>query len=270
MKIYELESMFGIKRPIMGMVHLQPLPGSPNYDGSMEKVLDHAIHDAAALVENGVSALIIENLGDNPYYPITTEPETIASMTRAALEIKKKYPDIPIGINVLRNSWKSALAIAKATDAEFIRLNVLTDTMATDQGIIQGEAHLVMRYRNNIGANNVKVFADIYAKHGGPLVRRDLQTVTREMVSRGMADAIIVSGEESSQPVNIEDIQLIKEAAGDTPVFLGSGIGLNTVEYVRHADGSIFGYGTKPSGDMNDPVDAEVVKEFMEKVRNFD
>lgn len=266
MKTSELKGLFGTSKPIMGMIHLPPLPGSPNYCGNMTTVLDHALLDAEILLHNGVDVLIVENLGDHPYYPITNEPETVAAMTRAALEIKRKFSNVPMGINVLRNSWKAALAIAYLTDSQFIRLNVLTDTMATDQGVIVGEAHLAMRYRKAIGAENVKVFGDIYAKHGGPLVRRDMGTVTREMVHRGMADAIIVSGEESSQPADKAEIQRVKQAAGETPVFLGSGIGLSTVDWLNYADGSIFGYGTKPSGDMNDPVDAVVVKEFMEKI----
>jgi len=266
MKTSELQTMFGTAKPIMGMVHLPPLPGSPNYGGSMSAVLDHAMLDADTLVQNGVHALIVENLGDYPYYPITGEPETVAAMTRAALEIRRCYPAVPLGVNILRNSWKAALAVALLSDAQFIRLNVLTDAMVTDQGVIQGEAHLVMRYRAGIGAGHVKVFADLYAKHGGPLVRRSLQTVAKEMVHRGMADAIIVSGEESALPPDVADIRAIREAAADTPVFLGSGIGLKTVGCVRHADGSIFGYGTKPSGDMNDPVDAATVRAFMEEV----
>jgi membrane complex biogenesis BtpA family protein len=267
MKTNELKAMFGTDKPVMGMVHLPPLPGAPNYGGSMTDVINHALRDADTLVSNGVHALIVENLGDYPYYPITTEPETVAAMCRAALELRKKYPSLALGINVLRNSWKAALAVALLVDAQFIRLNVLTDSMVTDQGIIQGEAHLAMRYRSAIGAGSIKVFADIYAKHGGPLVRRGLQTVVKEMIHRGMADAIIVSGEESSMPADIGEIQTVKQAAGDTPVFLGSGIGVNTVDYVRYADGCVFGFGTKPSGDMNDPVDDATVRKFMEKLK---
>lgn len=266
MKVNELVPMFGAEKPIMGMIHLPPLPGAPNYCGSMQAVLDHALADAHTLVQNGINALIVENLGDYPYYPITTEPETVAAMTRAALEVRRHYPNVALGINILRNSWKAALAVALVSDAQFIRLNVLTDAMVTDQGMIQGEAHLVMRYRAAIGAGHVKVFSDIYAKHGGPLVRRNLQTVTKEMVHRGMADAIIVSGEESAFPPDVADIQQIRSAAAGTPVFLGSGIGLKTIDCVRYADGSIFGYGTKPSGDMNDPIDAGVVRAFMDQV----
>ena len=268
MKTSELKSIFGTSKPILGMIHLPPLPGSPNYCGSMTKVLDHALFDADVLVRCGIDAVIVENLGDYPYYPMTTEPETVAAMTRAALEIKRHY-NVPMGINILRNSWKSALAVASLADAQFIRLNVLTDAMVTDQGPINGEAYLAMRYRKAIGAEHVKVFADIYAKHGGPIVRRDMATVAREMIHRGMADALIVSGEESAFPPAKDQIDLVKKASGDTPVFLGSGIGLNTFDCILHADGSVFGYGTKPSGDMSDPVDETTVRTFMDRVRDI-
>ena len=116
MKRSELQSMFGTERPILGMIHLPPLPGSPNYGGSMTAVIDHALQDAETLVSNGISAMIVENLGDYPYYPETTEPETVAAMTRVALEVRKRY-DLPLGINILRNSWKAAMAVAARASA---------------------------------------------------------------------------------------------------------------------------------------------------------
>jgi membrane complex biogenesis BtpA family protein len=265
----EFRNVFGATRPILGMVHLPPLPGAPNYGGSMAAVMEHALRDAETLAKNGVNALIVENLGDYPYYPFTIEPETVAAMTKVALEIKRRYP-MPLGINILRNSWKAALAVAMIVDAQFIRLNILTDTMVTDQGLINGEAHLAMRYRKMIRAENVLIFSDIYSKHAGPLVKRDLSTVAREMVERGMADVIIVSGVESAAAPDRDRIRQVRQAVPGTPVILGSGIGLNTVDCIADADGSVFGYGTKPSGDMGDPVDADTVMRFMKKVRELD
>lgn len=258
-------NLFGSKRPILGMVHLPPLPGSPNYGGSLGAVIDHALRDAEALASNGVNALIVENLGDYPYYPMTQEPETVAAMTRVALEIRRRY-SVPLGINVLRNSWKAALAVASIVEARFIRLNVLTDAMITDQGPINGEAHLALRYRKMLQAQDVLVFSDIYCKHGAPVVERDLATVAHEMVERGMADALIVSGASSAVPPEREKIALVRKAVPETPIILGSGIGVETAELLADADGSVFGYGTKPSGDMNDPVDAQTVRRFMERI----
>ncbi len=267
MKRSELKSVFGTSRPILGMIHLPPLPGSPNYQGSMTQVIDHALRDADALVTNGISAMIVENLGDYPYYPVTQEPETVAAMTRAALELRRAYPNVPLGINVLRNSWKSALAIASLVDAQFIRLNILTDTMVTDQGMLNGEAHLALRYRKAIGAEQVLLFCDVYSKHAAPVAPRDIATVAHEMVGRGMADALIISGTETPVPPKKEDVEEVRRAVPETPIILGSGVTLGALDIVALADGTVFGYGTKPSGDMNDPVDGPTVKKFMDAVR---
>lgn len=267
MKKAELKKMFGTERPILGMIHLPPLPGAPDYGGSMTKVIDHALKDAQTLTENGISSMIIENLGDYPYYPESVEPETVAGMTRVALEIRKKYPNIPLGINILRNCWKDAMAVAALCDCQFIRLNILTDCIVTDQGITNGKAYALARYRKSISADHVKIFADIYPKHGGPIVERDLPTVAREMVGRAMADALIVDGAESAYPASPEKISTVANAVPDTPIFLGSGMTVKTVDVLKLADGCVFGFGTKPSGDMNDPVDGPTVKEFMTKVK---
>ena len=268
MKRSELVNVFGTEHPVLGMIHLPPLPGSPCYGGSMDDVITHALRDAETLSGNGVSSMIIENLRDYPYYPETTEPETVAAMTRVALEIRKRY-NMPLGINILRNSWKAAMAVAAAADCQYIRLNVLTDATVTDQGPIVGKAHLLARYRKSIDAENVMIFADIYCKHGSPMTPRSLDTVAKEMIGRGMADALIVDGADSSQPAPMEKIQAVRNAVPDTPIFLGSGMTVNTTDYLKTADGCVFGYGTKPSGDMNDPVDGPTVRQFMKQVKQL-
>lgn len=268
MKKTEVRDMFGSDRAIMGMIHLPPLPGAPNYGGNMNDVIEHALIDAETLAKNGVNSMIIENLGDYPYYPETTECETVAAMTRVALEIRKRY-DMPLGINILRNSWRAAIAVASLAECQYIRLNILTDAYVTDQGIITGAAHLAARYRKAIGADNIKFFADIYSKHGGPIVRRDLAIVAGEMAHRAMADAIIISEGDSSIAPPLEKIEKVRNAVPNTPIFLGSGMTLATVDVLRHADGTVFGYGTKPSGDMNDPVDGPTVRAFVDRVNAF-
>lgn len=264
----DLKAVFGTERPVLGMIHLPPLPGSPNYGGSMNAVIEHALRDAETLAANNITSMIVENLGDYPYYPETTEPETVAAMTRVALEIRKRY-DMPLGINILRNSWKAAMAVAAMADCQYIRLNVLTDATVTDQGPIVGKAHLLARYRKAIDAEKVMIFADIYCKHGAPMTPRDLDTVAKEMISRGMADALIIDGAESAKPASKEKIQAVRDAVPETPIFLGSGMTVDTTDYLRLADGCVFGYGTKPSGDMNDPVDGPTVRKFMEQVHNL-
>ena len=140
-----LKEIFGVEKPLIGVVHLLPLPGSPRWNYSMEKVLERALQDAEAYEKGGFNGIIIENYGDAPYYPDKVDPATVAAITRVATFIAEKI-EIPFGINVLRNDAEAALAIAYVTEGRFIRVNVLTESMVADQGIIQGKAYILQRY----------------------------------------------------------------------------------------------------------------------------
>ncbi len=257
------DRVFGGTSPVLGMIHLQALPGSPGFAGSLDAVIEHALRDVATMVDGGVDALIVENLHDAPYYPETTEPETVAAMAVCAKEVVRQA-GVPVGINVLRNSWKASLGVAAASGADFIRLNILTDAMVTDQGIINGAAHLVTRYRKAIGADDVLIMADLLTKHAAPLVERPVPVIAGDMLDRGGADAIILAGDDSSMPPSLSRVEVIKEAFPDAPVVLGSGMTAAVgEEYARVADGAVFGYGSKEESDMARPVSAELTEAFV-------
>jgi membrane complex biogenesis BtpA family protein len=261
-----MKELFGVEKPILGMVHLLPLPGAPLYGGDLKPVLDRALQDAHTLESGGVDALIIENFHDSPFFRETQEPETVSALTIMAYEVSKAV-SIPIGLNVLRNSWKAAIAIAHMVGGIFIRLNILTDVMITDQGPVIGSAAEATRYRKFIGAENVRIFSDIESKHAVPVARRPLGVVARDMAYRAMADAIIISGEESSDPAKLEDIEEVRNSVPDTPLILGSGMTPTHAEMVKYVDGAVFGYGAKRDGDMTNPIDPDLVAEFMKGVR---
>src|SRR5713101_4601014 len=129
----QVRKLFPRRPAIIGMVHLLPLPGAPRWAGSMEEALARAVEDARALAEGGVDGVMVENFGDAPFYPDHVPPETVAAMTRAARAVVEAVP-VPVGVNVLRNDTAAALAIAVAVGARFIRVNVHTGAMWTDQG----------------------------------------------------------------------------------------------------------------------------------------
>src|SRR5437764_8017935 len=135
-----MQALFPRRPAIVGMVHLLPLPGSPRWAGSLEEVLRRAVEDARALAEGGVDGVMVENFGDTPFYPEQVPPETVAAMTRAARAVVEAV-GVPVGVNVLRNDAAAALGIAVAVGARFIRVNVHTGAMWTDQGLLQGRAH---------------------------------------------------------------------------------------------------------------------------------
>src|SRR4029450_8762412 len=145
------DRLFGKKTTVIGMVHLQALPGAPDYKGSMSAVLDSVMADAGVLEQGGVDAIMVENFFDAPMYKERVPPETVASMARVVTPLRQKTK-LPLGVNVLRNDGISALAIAAACDAQFVRINVMTWAMLADQGIIEGRAAEIARYRKMLGA----------------------------------------------------------------------------------------------------------------------
>jgi len=261
-----LEQRFGTIKPVFGMIHLAPLPGSPRYGGQMDDILDRARQDALALQAAGVDVLVVENFNDEPFFTETTEPETVAAMTLAAQTVGEAT-GLPLGINVLRNSWKAAMGIAAVVQATFIRLNILTDVMITDQGLIASPAAQLARYRHALNADNILIFADIHSKHAVPVAARPLEVVAQDMVERGAADALLVSGHSSSDPPRPEDIQTLRAAVPNTPLIIGSGMSLKTAGMLAHADATIFGFGAKPH--LKAPVDREMALAFMQAVREL-
>ena len=152
-------------RAVIGVVHLPALPGSPGHTLSRSEILDHALADARALFDGGVSGIIVENFGDSPFYSDQVPHHTVADMTAIVQAITDLNQTVPVGVNVLRNDASAALAIAAASNGCFIRVNVHTSAMLTDQGWIEGKAHLTLRERKALGAEAISIAADVGVKH---------------------------------------------------------------------------------------------------------
>jgi len=262
--------IFRTHKPLIGMVHLLPLPGSPGYGRTgIFQALETALRDAKALKEGGIDGLLIENYGDSPFKPVPSDPETVASMTAIGKEISRQV-DLPIGVNVLRNGALAALAIAHAINARFIRVNVLTESLMTDQGIIEACAHDVMRYRKQLGATDVQIFADVRSKHAAPLVLRPIEDSARDTAYRGMADALIVTGLRTGAEPDRNQLRKVRESVPDRPILIGSGLtSRNAVRLLGEADGAIVGTAIKEAGITDRPVDETRVKELVRSVRKL-
>jgi membrane complex biogenesis BtpA family protein len=230
-------------RALFGMVHLGPLPGAPLFR-SMNDVLELALHDARALAAGGCDGLVIENFGDRPFTRGRVEAETVAAMTRVVTEIAREVR-VPFGINVLRNDAQSALAVAAATGAAFIRVNVHTGAAVTDQGIIEGDAYATLRRRAAL-APHVLVFADHLVKHATPMG----ESSAKDLRLRGLADAIIVTGSETGAAA---DPSRLRELRGevDAPLLVGSGVAAENVAQFADADGAIVGTSLKSDGRVD-------------------
>lgn len=248
------------------MVHLRPLPGSPGFDGDLKSVLSAAASDAATLQRAGFDGLMIENFGDAPFFADDVPKVTIASMTSAIAAIQREV-DIPLGVNVLRNDALGAMAVAVATEASFIRVNVLSGSMSTDQGPIVGRAAELARLRAALAAD-VAIMADVFVKHATPPPGLSLELAARDLAERGGADAIVVSGSGTGLPADMSDLRAVRDSTGGTPLYLGSGVTAETVaDSLGVANGVIAGTAIKQHGETTNPVDAERARSFVEAAR---
>lgn len=245
---------------LVGMVHLPALPGSPLSELSIAECLDRALRDAEALQAGGVDGIIVENFNDVPFRRGRIDAHTVAAMTRISAKIRENV-SCRLGVNVLRNDALAALGIAAAVEADFIRVNIHAGAMLTDQGVIEGEADETLRLRRALGAEHIKIFGDVLVKHAVPLGPVTLEDAVSDATQRGLADAIVVTGNATGQAALAGDVARAVSAAGTTPVYVGSGVTDQNVAHVADtACGIIVGSWLKIAGDIRNPVDAQRVR----------
>ena len=257
--------LFQSESPVLiGMLHLSVLSGSPRYGHDMSAVRDRLMADVEALISGGITWLMLENFGDVPFFPGTVPATTVAAMTALAAEVRIKFPEARLGLNVLRNDGCSALSIAHAVGGSFVRVNVLCGARVTDQGLVQGIAHDLMRLRASLQATSIAVLADVDVKHSAPLAGRNHADEVHDAIARGLADAVIVSGSATGSPVNEQRLAETAAAAGNTPVLIGSGATAESLpQLAKFADGMIVGTAIKHDGHVLAPVDPERVRRLV-------
>lgn len=238
-------------RAVFGMIHLGALPGAPLFR-SLDEVIEAAVADARALEGGGCDGFVIENFGDRPFSRSRVEAETVAAMTRVIGEVLREVR-IPFGVNVLRNDALSALAIAAATGAAFIRVNIHTGAAVTDQGVIEGDAHSTLRKRAAL-APDVLVFADHLVKHATPMG----ESSVKDLRLRGLADAVIITGSETGAAADPSRLREVRRELTDTPLLVGSGLTADNAAQFADADGAIVGTSIKTDGVV-DPARVEAV-----------
>lgn len=251
---------------VIGMLHLGPLPGSPGWAGDLPAVTAAALRDARALCEGGVRALMLENFQDSPFHPDRVPPVTVAAITAVAAAVRRELPDCPLGINVLRNDAESALAVAVAVGAAFIRVNVHTGAAVTDQGILEGRAWQTLRQRREFGAG-VGILADVRVKHAAPLAPRPVVDEARDLRLRGLADALVVTGVATGSGADPAELALLRAALPDCPLLIGSGASAESLRrFLPAADGFIVGTALKEGGDVAAPVSAARAANFVSRL----
>jgi membrane complex biogenesis BtpA family protein len=274
--VLDLTDTFDTSKPVVGMVHLRPLPGSPGYDErtvDRESVRRRAVTDAEALDAGGVDAVMVENFGDGPFYPDDVPKHVVADLTAATVAVSDAV-SVPVGVNVLRNDGPAAMAVAGAVNGAFVRVNVHTGVAVTDQGLLEGQAHETMRLRDRIDAD-VAVMADVDVKHAAPLADRPFETEIDELATRGRADAVVVSGRATGAETPIATVERAREALDAVaidpapPLFVGSGVTPETVgDVLPIANGVVVGTALKEHGPTEEgvttaPVDEDRVADIV-------
>jgi uncharacterized protein len=253
---------------LVGMIHLLPLPASPGFKGSIQEVVETSITEARILADSGFPALLVENFGDVPFHSDQSDPETIAAMTLAVRAISEATK-LPLGVNLLRNDALGALAIAAVTGAEFIRVNVLTGIMYTDQGPIVGRADELARRRATL-APEIEIWADVMVKHATPPHGLDIRQAAEDTVARGLADAVIVSGPGTGVEPDLHEAGLVRSVIPEgTRLVVGSGAGTgNLGRLAEVADAVIVGSSIKVDGVATSPLDPSRAASFIAEARS--
>lgn len=259
--------LFGERKLLIGVLHLLPLPGAPLYDGVMQRVYDQALAELDVFKRHGLDSVIVENFRDMPYFPARVPAETVAAMAAVSREIVRAV-DIPVGINVLRSDGEGAIAVAAASGAHYVRINVHMGAVVADQGVVQGSSQLSVRLRTALKSRTL-IFADVGVKHAAPLAGRSLDIETRDLAERGLADAIIVTGDRTGIETSVADIDVVRSAT-TLPLLVGSGATPENIEHVLpKVDGLIVGSYFKNDGAGHKLVDEARVQRFVHRFREL-
>ena len=266
-----LEEIFHVRKPIMGMVHLKPLPVAPRYQGeAFEDILEAAVKDAEALKAGGVDGLIVENQSDIPYLRGgRIGPEAIACMAVATREVRKAT-GLPTGVSFLANGAKEGVAAALAGGGLFVRVAMWAYAYIADEGLVEAAAPETLRYINYLRADHVKIFADVQVEYGSHFIVSD-KTLEDLVIDTELfgADAIVVTGPRTGVETPYERVVRAKKVS-KTAVIVGTGVNPENVERLLSvADGAIVGSYFKEGGVWWNPVVEERVKKLMKLVEKL-
>ena len=257
------ERVFGSTKPVIGMVHLGALPGTPLFDTSIDLVAG-ARADLLALQDAGFDAVMFGNENDRPY-ELSVDTASTAAMAAIIGQLKSEIK-VPFGVNVLWDPMAS-VALGAATGAQFVR-EIFTGTYASDMGVWSPDAGKAMRYRDRLGRSDMAMLFNVSAEFAHSLDQRPLADRARSAVFSSIPDAVLVSGQITGEAAALSDLEAVKAMLPDTAVMANTGVKHDTVQDVlRIADGCIVGSSLKVDGDTWKAVDPDRARDFMDRVR---
>ena len=265
-----LERLFGVRKPIIGMIHVQPLPGSPRGRGcDLQAVYQHAVDEAKRLEDGGVDGLLLENAGDIPFLkPSDIGFETVAAMTVIGDRIRQATR-LPFGFNIVANAAKASIACARMSGGSFVRVNQWANAYVANEGLVEGAAAHALRYRALVDGEDIAVLADVHVKHGSHAIVADREVAEQARdVEFFDADILIATGTRTGHATERGEVDAIR-AGSDLPILVGSGLRPeNAAELMKSADGAIVGVSLKDNGRMSGSVEVPKVRALMEVIRS--
>ncbi len=261
--------LFEKKCPVIGMLHVAALPGTPAYSGAMPRIIDQAVNEAQLYQAAGIDALMIENIHDTPYLNRNVGPEITAAMSVVGHSVKQATK-LPTGIQILAGANREALAAALSAGLDFIRAEGFVFAHVADEGTMNSDAGELLRYRRQIGADHIAIFTDIKKKHSSHQLTADVDIVeTAQAAQFFRSDGLVVTGQSTGQAAVVDDVKTVRLAV-DIPVLVGSGVTSDNVDqYLPLCDGMIVGSHFKKEGQWYNPVDKDRVTKFIARVKNW-
>jgi membrane complex biogenesis BtpA family protein len=258
---------FTPKKSVIAMIHVDALPGTPQYGGHVREIIAKAAKEATLYKKGGVDAIAIENMHDIPYLKGRVGPEIVATMTAVAAAIKEVCA-LPCGIQILAGANKEALAVAHATGLDFVRVEGFVFAHVADEGFIESSAGDLLRYRRQIGADSIAVFCDIKKKHSAHAITADVDIAeTAKAAEFFLTDGVIVTGSATGAEADERELREVRRHV-NVPVIVGSGVTIDNVQrYAKLVDGMIVGSWFKKDGRWENGVDLKRVDAFMKKIK---
>ena len=265
----KFKNIFGEKKPVIGMIHLKALPGTPKYQFNNTAIIEKALQEAHTYKDAGIDALMIENMHDVPYLKNEVGHEISSLMAIIAYLIKKET-GLPLGIQILAGANRAALAAAFNSAADFIRAEGFVFGHLADEGYIDSNAAELLRYRKHLGAENIAVFTDIKKKHSSHALTQDLDIAEMAHAAEFfLSDGLIITGIHTGSAADTREIIQVKQSV-DLPVLIGSGINSDNVsDFLSIADGLIIGSYFKKDNYWENDIDPGKVKQLMKKVKSL-
>lgn len=257
------KKLFPSRKPVIGMIHLGALPGTPANALALAAIEAQAVREATLLRDAGVHGLMIENMHDTPYLRGQVGPEIVAAMAIIGRAVKETAK-VPCGVQILAGANLEAMAVAHAAGLDFIRAEGFAFAHVADEGFIQSSAAVLLRYRRSIGADRIQVWTDVKKKHSSHAITADVDIgETAHAVAFMRGEAVIVTGLVTGDAPHAADVLAVKKKT-HLPVILGSGVtAANLESFYPAADGFIIGSEFKKNGNWANPVDVKRVEKFM-------